>query len=151
MPIVAGSTTPTPTEFPSEAEWFAAVKAALTVDNAKPYDYGVTIPSSVTAYNLVSVTDRFGGEQRLTGQVGTRAVRITIRAVGKAVDARNPLNNAREMRRRHDACLRENRLTVAGRVTRLVQFETAEAIAQDGDVLTTGSWYSGLTTYTCSI
>lgn len=139
------------TAFPSEAEWHAAVTAALTAANAAPYDYGVKIPADVEAYNLVTVTDRFGGVARMSGETGTRGVRITVRAVGLAVEETDPLNNAREMRRRHDAALRNQRLTIGGRVTTQVAFETAEPIEEDGDQLTTGTWFSGLTTYTAAI
>lgn len=137
--------------FPTEAQWATAVKAALTAVNAAPHDYGMTIPASVTAYNLVTVTDRFGGVARMNGRIGTRGVRITIVSLGLAVNPATPLNNAREMRRRHDLALRGQRLTVAGFVTTPIQFETADPIDQDGDPVTAGAWFSGLTHYTAVI
>ena len=35
--------------------------ALLTAANARPYDFGVIPPSDVSAYNSVTVADRFGG------------------------------------------------------------------------------------------
>lgn len=131
--------------FPSEQEHFDAVVAALTAAQARPYDYDTLPPTSVTAYTLVTVTDRFGGVQRATSQIGTRGVRVTVRAVGITAD------NAREMRKRADAALREQRLTVAGFTSTPIAFETSDPVAQDGDLRTTGVWYSGLSLYTYTV
>lgn len=131
--------------FPTEKEHYDAVVAALTAANAQPYDYGAAIPSTVSAYTLVGVSDRFGGVQRSTGQIGTRSARITVRAVGKTT------GNVREMRRRFDAALREQRLTVAGYISTPIAFETATEVGQDGDIATTGTWYSALSSYTYTV
>lgn len=138
--------------FPSEDQWRTAVMAALTAVNARPYDWGVIPSSTVSAYNSVTVVDRFGGVPNLVGKSGTRGVRIIVRAVGKAIDPANPLGNAREMRRRHDLALREKRLTIGGVTTNPIEFESAEAIGpEDGGQLTTGAWCLGDTFYTCVI
>lgn len=138
--------------FPSEDQWRTAVMAALTAANARPYDWGVIPPSTVSAYNSVTVADRFGGVPNLAGQSGTRGVRIVVRAVGKAVDPANPLGNAREMRRRHDIALRDKRLTIGGVTTSPIAFESAETIAvEGGGQLATGAWCLGDTFYTAVI
>lgn len=139
------------TTFPSEAEWHAAIKALLTAANARPYDFGVTVPSTVSAYTLLGVTDRFGGVRSMGGPSGTRGVRIMVAALGKAIDPANPLGNAREMRRRHDVALRDVRLTIGGVVTNPIEFETADPIDAEGDPLVSGSWFRGDTFYTCVI
>lgn len=129
--------------FPTEQQHFDAVAAALSAANARPYDYDDKPDGA--AYTLVTVSDRYGGVQRTTGQIGTRSVRVTVRAVGKTAD------NAREMRKRCEAALREKRLTIAGRTSTLIQFETAEPIGPDGDALSSGQWFSGLSTYTYTV
>lgn len=131
--------------FPSEQEHFDAVMAVLEAAQARPYDYDTTPPTGVSGYTLVTVSDRFGGAQRLTSQIGTRGVRIAVRAVGITAD------NAREMRRRFDVALRERQITVDGLPSTPIAFETADAVAQDGDVRTTGTWYSALSTYTYTV
>lgn len=128
--------------FPSEQQHFDAVKALLAAVDARPYDYDEKVPPTKDAYSLLSVADRFGGVLRNSGQVGTRGVRISVRYVGISAD------NVREMRRRGDGALREQSVTVAGRASTPIQFETAESVSQDGDVPVTKSWWSALTTYT---
>lgn len=129
--------------FPSEQEHFDAVKAALTAAQARPYDYDDS--PTEAAYTLLTVSDRFGGIPRATSQSGTRSARISVRAVGKTAD------NAREMRRRFDAALREQRITVGAFQSTPIAFETADAVGPDGDVLSTGGWYSALSTYTYTV
>lgn len=131
--------------FPSEQEHFDAAKTALTAATARPYDYDDKIPHSVTAYNLLAVSERFGGNQRLTSQIGTRSVRVTVRSVGSSAD------DVREMRKRADTALRENRLTVAGFVSTPIAFETAEMVGPDGDILNAGKWLSALSSYTYTV
>jgi hypothetical protein len=131
--------------YPTETEHFAAIKALLTAAVARPYDYGETIPSGTTAYNLLTVSERFAGVERMTSQIGTRSMRVTVRSVGTTMD------NVREMRKRQDAALRDVSVTVAGRSSTPIHFETAEIPARDGDVVTTGTWFSALTSWTYSI
>lgn len=131
--------------FPSEQEHFNAVMAVLNAAQARPYDYDTLPASTVTAYTLVTVTDRFGGVVRNDGRIGTRGVRVTVRAVGITAD------NAREMRRRADEALREQRLTVGGFTSTPIAFESSDPVAQDGDLRTTGVWYSGLSLYTYTV
>lgn len=131
--------------FPSDQEHYDAVTAALALVDARPYDYDADIPKSLSAYNLVTVSDRFGGVPRTTGQIGTRSVRITVRSVGK--DA----HNVREMRRRVDLALREKRLAVAGHVSTPIAFEAADVPAPDGDQLVGGKWVTALASFTYTV
>lgn len=131
--------------FPTDQEHYDAVTAALAAVDARPYDYDATVPSSLSAYNLVAVSDRFGGVPRTTGQIGTRSVRVSVRSVGK--DAAN----VREMRRRVDLALREKRISVAGHVSTLIAFESADAPARDGDQLVAGKWVTALASFTYTV
>ena len=122
--------------FPTEEEHAAAVIAALKAANAAPYDLD-EIPSTLpTYYTEVTVTRRFGGVQRNSAQTGTQSYRITTRAVAKTV------SNAREMRKRTQAALNEARLTIGGRTSTPIQFETEDVIGPDD------GYYSGLTAWT---
>lgn len=131
--------------FPTEQDHHDAVKALLESAEAFPYDYDESIPRDETGYSLLTVVDRFGGVQRLTSQIGTRSVRIAVRAVGDTMD------NVREIRARVDAALREQRLAVGGFTSTPIAFETAESPAPDGDVLRDGAWFSALSSYTYTV
>lgn len=131
--------------FPSEQEHFDAVMAALTAAQARPHDYDTPPASTVTAYTLVTVSGRFGGVPRNDSRIGTRGVRVTVRAVGSTAD------NAREMRRRTDGALREQRLAIGDFTTTPIAFETADPVAPDGDIKTTGAWFSALSLYTYTV
>lgn len=137
--------------FPTEAEWAAAVRAALTATNAVPYDMGTVVPSTVKAFNYFTVVDRFGGVPRMSGESGTRGVRIVVRSVAQYGLPADPLVNARLMRQRHTVALRGQRLTINGVLTTPIAFESAEAFAPGGDVLSTDTWFSADTLYTCVI
>lgn len=137
--------------FPTEAEWAAAVKAVLTAANAVPYDLGVAVPSTVKAFNYFTVVDRFGGVARMSSDVGTRGVRIVVRSVAQYGNPADPLANARLMRQRQATALRGQRLTINGAVTTPIAFESAEAFAPEGDVLSTDTWFSADTLYTAVI
>ena len=79
----------------------------------------------------------------MAGQVGTRSVRSVVKALGRTAD------NAREMQRRHDQ-IREKWITVGDRVG-LIEFESGDAVAPDGDLLVTGAWFSASTTYVYTV
>ena len=125
----------------TEEQHATAIKAALTAQLAAPYDLddlkALTTPPA--QYTEVTVSRRFGGENRATGSTGRVGWRITTRAVAKTV------SNAREMRKRTDAALLYVRLTVDGDKTTPIQFEGAEPIGDDD------GWWSGLTTWTYAI
>lgn len=109
------------------------VVAALDAAGAFPHTLGDLARLSVPPnyYTEVTVTRRFGGEQRNGGGAGTTGWRITTRAVAKTE------GNAREMRRRAGLIER----TTVGDSTP-VAFEGADPIAPDD------GWYSGLSTWT---
>ena len=129
--------------FPTEQEHFDAVVQVLTDADANPHDYDETVTDD--GYTLVSVSDRFGGTPRMSGDIGIRLARVTLLAVGITAD------NVREIRQRFDSALREKRLTIAGRETTPIQFETSEPVGPDGDIFTTGQWYSARSQYTYEI
>lgn len=128
--------------FPSIQQHFDAVGAALTAANAVPRDLD---QAPTTDCNQFTVADKFGGTPRMSGVVGIRSVRVVVKALGRTAD------NAREMQLRHDAGLRGKRVTVGGRVSTPMQFESADAVAPDGDLLTTGTWFSASSTYTYEV
>ena len=129
--------------FPTEQEHFDAVVQVLTDADANPHDYDETVTDD--GYTLVSVSDRFGGTPRMSGDIGIRLARVTLLAVGITAD------NVREIRQRFDSALREKRLTIAGRETTPIQFETSEPVGPDGDIVTTGQWFSARSQYTYEI
>ena len=122
--------------FPTEEEHAAAVIAALKAASAAPYDLDEIPAALPTYYTEVTVTRRYGGVQRASAQRGTQSYRITTRAVAKTV------SNAREMRKRTQAALNEARLTIGGRTSTPIQFETEDVIGPDD------GYYSGLTAWT---
>ncbi|MDF1603397.1 hypothetical protein [Nocardioides sp. YIM 152315] len=128
--------------FPSLQEHFDAVEALLTAANAVPTDLD---QAPTTDCNQFTVADRFGGVRRMTGQIGTRSVRVVVKALGQTAD------NAREMQRLHDAALRGVRVTVGAYRSTPIQFESGDAVAPDGDLLTTGAWFSASSTYTFTV
>lgn len=142
MPIISGPTTPTPGEFPSIQDHFDAVEALLTAANARPEDLD---QAPTEACNQFTVADRFGGAARLCGEIGTRSVRIVVKALGESAD------DAREMQRRHLAALRGKRITFTDRTSTRIQFESGDAVAPDGDLLTVGAWFSASTTFTYTV
>jgi hypothetical protein len=129
--------------FPTDQEHHDAVFAALVATDARPYDYGMTV--SDANYNLVTVSPRFGGELRVGGVGGTRAVRVTVLSVGKTAE------NVNEMRRRADLALREQTLTVAGFPSSPIQFETGDPVGPDGDLAGAGAWFSAITSWTYAV
>jgi hypothetical protein len=111
------------------------------------------LPTSVRAYDLdelpatrpdnyveVTVSRRFGGQQRNTAQATTQGWRITTRSVS-SVSVFNARKNAETVR----AALEFARLSVGGSTTTPVQFETAETVGDDD------GWWSGLTTWTYAL
>lgn len=122
----------------TEEQQAAAVIAALMTANAAPYDLDdvkelATLPPQ---YTEVTVSRRYGGDERNTASTGRVGWRITTRAVAQTV------SNAREMRNRAVAALLYKRLTVADDQTTPIQFESEEPIGVDD------GWYSGLCTWT---
>ena len=125
----------------TEEQHAAAVKAALTAQSAAPYDLDdlKALATPPAQYTEVTVSRRFGAQNRATGSTGRVGWRITTRAVAKTV------SNAREMRKRTAAALSYVRLTVDGDQTTPIQFEGEEPIGDDD------GWWSGLTTWTYTL
>lgn len=118
-----------------------AVLAALNAGSALAYESDdlkamTDLPPN---YNEVTVERRYGGQSRATGTTTRRGWRITARAVGITI------SNAREMRKRAATQLEGARVTVDGKTSTPIQFESADPIGEDD-----GRW-SGLTTYTYAI
>jgi hypothetical protein len=116
---------------------FIAQLAAL---GAIPYDYDdlAKVSPKPTNYTEVTVTRRFGGEQRASGERDGRLYRATARQVSQTV------SNARNLRAK-SAGLEGLMLTVAGSMTTPIEFETADVIAPDD------GWFSGLETWTFAL
>lgn len=127
--------------FPTIQEHFDAVEALLTAANARPRDLD---QAPTEDCNQFTVADRFGGISRMSGEVGTRSVRIVVKSLGRTAD------NAREMQRRANA-MRDQRLTFPGHVSTPIAFESGDAVAPDGDLLTTGAWFSASSTFTYTV
>lgn len=109
----------------------AAFIARLSSLGALPYDYDdlpATLPDN---YTVVTVTRRFGGTQRGSGERDGRLYRATARQVAKTI------SNARNLRAK-SAGLEGSVLTVGSETTTPIEFETAQVIGPDD------GWYSGL-------
>lgn len=128
-------------DFPTLQQHFDAIGALLTAANAVPRDLD---QAPTEDCNQFTVADRFGGVIRLSGDIGTRSVRIVVKALGRTAD------NAREMQRLHDK-LRGQRVAIGEQISTPIQFEAGDAVAPDGDLLVTGAWFSASSTYTYTI
>ena len=127
--------------FPSEDEHALAVLAALNAvlpTGRKAYDSDTlrALATLPTDYVEVTVSRRFGGEERGGGYIGTEPYRITTRVVGKTI------SNARVLRDKVRTALAFNTVTVGALTTTPVAFETEDPIGDDE-----GLW-SGLTLWT---
>lgn len=125
----------------TEEQHRTAVLAVLNAANANAYDIddlktALTLPAN---YTEVTVSRRYGGENRNTGSTGRSGWRVTTRAVGTTI------SNAREMRARARTGIEYARLAVDDLVGTPVQFEGEEPIGDDDGL------YSGLSTWTYAI
>lgn len=123
----------------------AAVKAAVTAAMAPlwtAYDYGKVPGSDGNAgtlpsiYALVSVERRFNSNLRLSAQASQTGWRVTVRLVGRTIE------ESRWAMNRAAVALNEARLSVEGRSTSPIQFETDQSPELDG------GRYSGLSSWT---
>lgn len=126
----------------SESSHSTAVRAALTDAGAAPYDLG-KVPGTTgnagtlpTWYTETSVMRRFGGNPRSDSRSGVKGYRITTRAVA------NSAANARNVRDKQHTALEGVVLTVDGKQTTPIEFESADPIAADDGL------FSGLVTWT---
>lgn len=121
----------------SDEKVAAAFIAHLGTLNAAAYDLD-DVPTPLPGYYTeVTVSRRFGGNQRC-GRTTPTLYRATTRAVAKT------LSSAREVQRRA-AQVEGARITVDGNASTPIQFETAETIGADD------GYYSGLTAWTFAI
>lgn len=88
-------------------------------------------------YVELSLSRRFGGEFKQSGDVGTTGYRVTLRAVAQVsvMAAREDLEKCR-------AALEFTSLAVGGSTTTPIQFETEDPVAADD------GWFSGLMSFT---
>jgi hypothetical protein len=126
------------TEEQHAAAVLTALNTALT-SNMRAYDYDEVPATRPDNYVEVTVSRRFGGDNRAVGSTGRVGWRITTRPVAKTV------SNAREMRKRVTTALNAARVTVSGDKSTPIQFEGEEPIGPDD------GWYSGLSTWTYAI
>lgn len=111
------------------------------------------LPATVRAYDVddvptdlpskyveVTVTRRYGGTRRASASTATGGWRITTRVVDQTsiANARLTANTAR-------TALEFYRLSIGGKTSTPVQFETAEVIGPDD------GWWSGMTAYTYAL
>lgn len=124
----------------TDEEVAAAFIAQLTTLGAIPFDYDNLAAASPkpTNYTEVTVTRRFGGEQRSSGERDGRLYRATARQVAKTV------SNARNLRTK-SAGLEGVMLTVGSATTTPLEFESADSIGPDD------GWFSGLETWTFAL
>ena len=130
--------------FPTEDQHATAVLAALNAvltTGRKAYDSDTlrAMAALPADYVEVTVSRRFGGEERNDGYIGTEGYRITTRVVGKFVA------NGRDMRDKVRTALAFKMLTVGSLTTTPIAFETEDPIGDDE-----GRW-SGLTAWTYQV
>lgn len=123
---------------PNEQEHSDAVVAALNGLGGLAFDLGDVPTPAPDKYTEVTVTRRFGGEQRGSGERDGQLYRITARQVSKV------FQNAQNLRVKSSG-LEGLVLTVAGEKTTPIEFESADTIGEDD------GWYSGLETWTYGI
>ena len=106
----------------------------------RAYDADDVPATKPTSYVEVSVTRRFGGNRRSSANTATGGWRITTRAVDHTSIA-----NARLTANTTRTALEFFRLSVGGKTSTPVQFETADPVAPDD------GWWSGLTAWTYAL
>lgn len=99
----------------------AAARAAVTdeLGDWQAYEYGKVPESLPHIYALVSVERRFTPSTRMSGYSGRSAWRLSVRTVGRSPD------EARWAMARATAALDEQRLTISGAPSSLLQFESS--------------------------
>lgn len=122
----------------TDQEVATAFIARLTALGAIPYDYDELPKPLPDNFTTVTVSRRYGGVQRYSGDRDGRLYRAAIRQVGKTV------SNARNLRTK-SAGLEGVALTVGSAVTTPLEFETADPIGPDD------GWFSGLETWTFAL
>lgn len=121
----------------TEQQEATAVLAALNTALAPKVAYELdAVPATRPAnYVEVTVSRRFGGEER-AARKGSTGWRITTRAVSRYV------SDARLMHEKSRTALEYVRLSVGGKSSTPVQFETEVPVQEDD------GWFSGLISWT---
>lgn len=114
------------------------VETALTAASARPYDIS-SVPATATNFTQYEVARRFGGNSRSTARSGVVGYRVVTWAVARTVA------NAHEMRKRQHAALEGVRLSIGGKTSTPVAFESAEDIRPDE------GYFSGATFWTFAL
>jgi hypothetical protein len=117
----------------------AKLNAALPAQ-VRAYDFDELPATRPANYIEVTVSRRFGGEQRSVASSTRGGWRVTTRSVS-SVSVSNARKNAETVR----AALESARLTVSSKKSTPVQFETADPIEPDD------GWWSGLTAWTYAL
>lgn len=109
-------------------------------DSVTAYDSDEVPATKPSKYVEVTLTRRPGGNLRSAGNTSTAGWRISTRVVDKVsiTNARRTANTVRN-------ALEFFGLTVAGKPSTPIQFETAEPVGPDD------GWWSGLTTWTYAL
>lgn len=123
---------------PNEQAHSDAVVAFLNTLGASAYDLGDVPASAPDRYSEVTVTRRFGGQQRSSGVRDVELYRITVRQVAKLYQ------NAQNLRAK-SAGLEDAVLTIGGETTTPIEFSSAQPIGPDD------GWFSGLQVWNYAI
>ena len=123
----------------ADTDHLDAILATLETAGAVPYTVQQVKRVSVLppAYNEVTLLRRFGGAFRNTATTGTVGYRIVIHSFGRTHEG------AFEMRELARTALERARLTINGKTTVPVLFESEDSIDDDEP-----GWYSGPSSYT---
>ncbi len=121
-----------------------AVVTAITAATALAYDLD-DVPGTLgnegttpTKYIEVTVSRRYGGNERGDAAPTLTGYRITTRAV-----AYESVTDARNLRCKAGLALENVAMSVSGVTTTQVKFESEEPIGPDD------GWFTGLTSWTC--
>lgn len=121
----------------------AAVLAVLNAglpSSVRAYDFDELPATRPVDYVEVTVSRRAGALNRSTGRTETSGWRVTTRAVSQV-----GVSNARVTRNKVRVALEFARLSVGGKTSTPVQFETSDPVESDD------GWWSGLTVWTYAL
>lgn len=104
-----------------------AIEALLdaVVDPKGAFEYDAVPSPRPTRYIEFGISRRFGGEPRTSSRKATTGYRLSVRAVADTI------KDARTMHEKARAALEGIRVTVDGRVSTPIQFETEEEVGPD--------------------
>lgn len=117
----------------------ALLNAALPAQ-VRAYDVDEVPATRPANYLEVTVSRRFGGEQRSVGSSTHGGWRALVRSVSQV-----SVSNARKNAEAGRVALESKRVTVSSKKSTPIQFETADPIAADD------GWWSGVTAFTYAL